>query len=120
MTSAPATANDVVRNLVDLTRELRDKTSAYRTAEHDAALKRHAANIAEARAFLSADGAMELRKHTARVAADRSEGDALVAEALVRILKAEIRSIETRIDVGRTYGATVRAELKTLDYSGAP
>jgi hypothetical protein len=117
--SAPATANGVVRNLSELTRELRDKTSAYRTAEHDAAMKRHAANMVEGRAFLAADGAMKLRKHTARVAADRAEGDALVAEALVRILKAEIRSIETRIDVGRTYGATVRAELKTLDYGGA-
>jgi hypothetical protein len=116
--TAPATANEVVRNLAELTRELRDRTSAYRTAEHDAALKRQAANMAESRAFLSADGAMEFRKHTARVAADRAEGEALVAEALVRILKAEIRSIETRIDVGRTFGATVRAELKTLDYGG--
>ncbi len=118
--TAPATANDVVRNLVDPTRELRDKTSAYRTAEHDAALKRHAANMVEGRAFLAADGAMELRKQIARMAADHAEGQALVAEALVRILKAEIRSIETRIDVGRTYGATVRAELKTLEYGGSP
>lgn len=116
--SAPSNAAEVVRNLGDLTRELRDKTSAYRSAEHEAAVKRHTANMAETRAFLAADGAMELRKHAARAAADRQEGDALVAEALVRILKAEIRAIETRIDVGRTYGATVRAELKTLDYGG--
>jgi translation elongation factor EF-Ts len=118
--SAPATPNEVVHNLAELTRELRDKTSAYRTAEHDAALKRHAADMAESRAFLTADGAMDLRKHQARTAADRQEGEALVAEALVRILKAEIRSIETRIDVGRTYGATVRAELATLGMDGAP
>jgi hypothetical protein len=116
--TAPATAAEVVHNLVELTRELRDKTSAYRTAEHDAALKRHAANMAETRAFLTAGGAMDLRKHIAKEAADQQEGAALVAEAVVRILKAEIRSIETRIDVGRTYGATVRAELKTLGYGG--
>lgn len=116
--TAPATANEVVRNLAELTRELRDKTSAYRTAEHDAAMKRHAADLAEARAFLAADGSVEFRKNTAKVAADRQEGDALVAEALVRILKAEIRSIETRIDVGRTFGATVRAELRTLGLNG--
>lgn len=114
--TAPATSVDVVRNLTELTRELRDKTSAYRSAEHDAALKRHAADMVEARAFLSADGSVELRKNTAKVAADRAEGEALVAEALVRILKAEIRSIETRIDVGRTFGATVRAELRTVGY----
>ncbi len=117
--TAPATANEVVHNLSELTRELRDKVSAYRSAEHDAALKRHAANMCEARAFLSAEGAVEARKNTAKVAADRAEGDALVAEALVRILKAELRSIETRIEVGRTYGATVRAELRTLGMDGA-
>lgn len=116
--TTPATATEVVANLSELTRELRDKTSAYRSAEHNAALLRHAADMTEARAFLQADGSVEFRKNTAKVAADRAEGDALVAEALVRVLRAEIRSVETRIEVGRTYGATVRAELKTLGYGG--
>lgn len=113
---APATPVEVVRNLTALTEELRTKTAAYRAAEQDAAMKRHAADLAESRAFLAADGPMDMRKHTARVQAERAEGEALVAEALVRVLKAEIRSVETRIDVGRTYGATVRAELRTLGY----
>jgi hypothetical protein len=112
--TAPATANEVVRNLAALTKELRDATTAYRAAEFDAAKLRHAADQIEARAFLRAEGSVDFRKNTAKVAADTPEGAALVAEALVRILKAEIRSIETRIDVGRTYGATVRAELATL------
>jgi hypothetical protein len=120
LTNPPATANEVIRNLADLTRELRDKTSAYRGAEHDAAVKRHAANMIEARAFLAAEGSVEFRKNTAKVAAGHAEGEALVAEALVRILRAEIRSIETRIEVGRSYGATVRAELKTLYYPDTP
>lgn len=116
MSAPPATANEVVKNLSDLTRELRDTTSSYRLAEHDAALKRHGADMCEARAFLSTDGSVEFRKNTAKLAADQLEGAALVAEALVRVLRAEIRSIETRIEVGRTYGATVRAELKTVGY----
>jgi hypothetical protein len=116
---APATPHEVVANLSALTEELRRTVAAFRAAERDAAEKRHAADMAESRAFLTADGAMDLRRHTARVAADRVEGDALVAEALVRVLRAEIRSIETRIEVGRTYGATVRAELKTLGFDGA-
>lgn len=116
--SAPATANDVVRNLSALTEELRRTVTAFRAAERDAAEKRHAADMVESRAFLRADGAMDLRKHEARVAADDAEGAALVAEALVRVLRAEIRSIETRIEVGRTYGATVRAELRTVGLNG--
>jgi hypothetical protein len=118
--TAPSTPADVIRNLSALTEELRAKVSAFRSAERDAAEKRHAADMAESRAFLAADGAMDLRKHTARVAADQKENDALVAEALVRVLRAEIRSIETRIEVGRTYGATVRAELRTIGMDGTP
>lgn len=117
--TAPATSTDVVRNLSALTEELRRTVAAFRAAEKDAAEKRHVADMVESRAFLAADGAMDLRKHEARVAADTQEQDALVAEALVRVLRAEIRSIETRIEVGRTYGATVRAELRTLGLDGA-
>jgi hypothetical protein len=109
-----------VRNLSRLTEELRNNTTALRVAEQDAAVKRHVADMAESRAFLSADGPMDIRKHTARVAADDKEGAALVAEALVRVLRQEIRAIETRIDVGRTYGATVRAELRTIGYEEHP
>jgi len=107
---------DVVRHLSELTGELTRRTSALRAAEKDAAVKRHAADMAESRAFLAAEGPMDLRKHEARVAADRPEGEALVAEALVRVLRAEIRELDTRIDVGRTYSASVRSELKTLSY----
>ena len=120
MTAAPATPGEVVRNLSELTGELRAKTTAYRHAEHDAAIKRHTADMAEARAYLRSDGPVEERKRKAAVAAELEEGKAVVAEALVRVLKAEIREIDTRIDVGRTYGATVRAELKTIGYEGNP
>lgn len=118
--TAPATAQQVVANLTQLTEELRRTVLAFRTAERDAAEKRHAADMVESRAFLQATGAMDLRKHEARVAADGAEQAALVSEALVRVLRAEIRSIETRIEVGRTYGATVRAELRTVGYEGTP
>jgi hypothetical protein len=118
--TAPSTANEVVLALTSLTRELRDKVAAYRHAELDAALKRHAADLAEARAFLSAEGSVEQRKRLAEVDSADVEGEALVAEAVVRVIKAELRAIETRIEVGRTYGATVRAELSTIGYQEHP
>lgn len=118
--TAPATPAEVVRNLAALTRELHDKTQAYRHAEFDAAQKRHAADMAEARSYLRNNGPVEERKRRAKVDADLEEDQALVAEAVIRVLRAEIREIETRIEVGRSYGATVRAELKTLGYEGTP
>jgi flagellar biosynthesis/type III secretory pathway chaperone len=106
----------VVKQLGELTARLDQTVAALKLAEKDAAEKRHTADIIESRAFLNADGAMDIRRHTAKIAADRAEGEALVAEALVRVLRQEIRAIDTRIDVGRTYGVTVRAELKALGY----
>lgn len=112
--TTPATANEVVTNLTELTRELRELTGVYRKAEIDAARKRRAADRAESVAFVNADGSMDIRKHLARNAAADLEDEALVAEAVVRAVRQEIRQIETRIEVGRTYGAVMRAELQTL------
>ncbi len=112
--TAPATPVEVVRALTALTAELSGQVKILRHAEMDAAVKRHTADMVRVRAFLAADGAMDFRENTAKAAADVPEGDAKVAEALVRVVRAEIRSIETRIEVGRTYAATVRAELSTL------
>jgi hypothetical protein len=118
--TVPATAQEVVHNLAQLTEELRRTVTAYRYAERDSAEKRHAADMVEARAFLSSEEkTVEAKKYAARESADHAENEALVAEALVRVLRAEIRAIDTRIEVGRTYGATVRAELKTLGMDGS-
>lgn len=119
MSDAPATPVAVVRHLSALTLELDKTTRAYREAEITAAQLRHQANMAETHAFLAASGAVELRKQHARIAADELEGKALVAEAVVRAMRAELRTLDTRIGVGRTYGATVRAEFQTLGMSEA-
>jgi hypothetical protein len=116
--SMPSTPLDVVKMLGELTRQLRDQVRAYGQAEQNAAELRHASDMVEARAFLAASGSVEQRKNEAKVAADRPELDAKVAEALVKILKARIRVIETEIDCARTAGATFRAELSTVGYGG--
>jgi hypothetical protein len=117
--SAPANSQEVVASLGALTARLYEHVRAYADAERDAVALRAAADLAESTAFLAAEGAMEMRKHTARVAAADAEEKALEAEAKVRSLKAKIRALETDIEVHRTYGATVRAELRTLGIDGA-
>jgi hypothetical protein len=112
--SAPTSAAGVLSQLGELARQLSEVVTSYQVAENDAAKKRVAADLAESRAFLAADGTVDFRKHTARVASERQEFDAVVAEALVRSLRQRIKELEIRIDVGRTYGASLRAELKTL------
>ena len=108
------TPQQVVHHLGDLTLQLDELVKRYKVAEHDAATNRHAADLAESKAFLVAEGTVDTRKHKARIASKEQELTALTCEAEVRGLRAQIRAMETRIDVGRSYGAAVRAELKTL------
>jgi hypothetical protein len=112
----PLTPNAIVHQLVELGQELDTTVRMMKQVEVEAAEKRHAADMAESRAFVSAEGSMDLRKHTARLAADRIEGEALVAEALARHLRAQIRALGERIEIGRSLGAALRAELAVMPY----
>jgi hypothetical protein len=114
------TPNEVVRQLSRLGAELDAAVVTLRTAETDAATKRHAADLAEAKAFVAAEGPVDLRKRLALLAVAQEEDEALVAEATLRWLRTRIRAIDTRIEIGRSYGAAVRAELKTLTYGEEP
>src|ERR1039458_9482177 len=88
MADAMLTPQAVVRQLTELSKELDATVTALKDAEYEMVLARHEADMVESRAFLSADGAMELRKHQSRVAADKFEEKALVSEAVVRHLRA--------------------------------
>lgn len=97
--------------LARLSRQL-DETVRELAALDDAAVRARARFSSEyARAFLTADGSMDVRKHTATLATADRALDADIADAKVRAAKEQIRAIQTRIDVGRSYGAAVRAEI---------
>lgn len=117
--SAPMNANDVVRQLSELTERLYQHVRLFADAEREATELRQAATVAEARAFLRAEGSVDARKRQAVIDCDEIEGKAQVAESVVRTLRAKIRALETDIDVHRSFGATVRAELRTLGLDGA-
>ena len=114
MSTLPLTANRVTHVLQSLAQELEVTVRQLQVADLDATQKRHKANMAESEAFVEATGAMDIRKHLARIAAGPLEKDALVAEALARHFKASVYALNTRIEVERSLGAAVRAELRTL------
>lgn len=117
MTSALLTAGEVVVQLTELSRQLDLTVTMLKDADLDATVKRHEADLAESHAYVSAEGSVDLRKHLARIACERQESQAVVAEAVVRYLRQRINSISIRIDVGRSYGAVVRAELQSVGYA---
>ena len=112
--NAPVNPSDVAKHLGALAGDLSDTVRQLEVADMDATEKRHAHNLAYSRAFLVATGAMELRKHTAIEATADNSLTADVADAVVRHLKRRIDEIKTRIDVGRSYGSAIKAELEYL------
>jgi len=109
--TAPATPNEVALQLARLAGELGDVVRMLEFADREATEKRAAADLAFSRAFLVAAGSVDARKHTAVVDTHQQRLDADVAEAAVRHLRRRIDAVKTRIDVGRSYGAAIRAEL---------
>jgi hypothetical protein len=112
------TPQDVVRKLLALGRQQAATVEALRLADLDASTKRHAADVRESKAFLNAEGSMDIRKHEARSHPEvvELEEQALVAEAYVRHLNKTIKYLESQIEIGRTYGVVVREEMKLAGY----
>lgn len=100
--------------------ELQAVIEQLRDAEAAAIGLRHEANLAEWRTFIEAEGAMELRKVTARMETAGLALTADSAEAEVRHLARMVRLAEKRVDVGRTYSADLRATAQTLGIDGTP
>lgn len=105
------TPNAVVQNLLELARQLSALSSDLDRLEIEAVNKREDYTLALSKAFLSAEGAMELRKHQAVSWTSAERLAAETAEALVRGRKRQLDSIKVRIDVGRSAAAALRAEI---------
>lgn len=110
-TQGQLTPNDVAAQLAQLARELDTTIRQMAAAEKDPVEKRGAADLSFSRAFLSAEGSVDARKHQAVIQTHQQRMDADVAEALVRHLRRRIDVTKTRIDVGRSVGAALRAEI---------
>lgn len=110
---ADLTPNSVVSGLMQLARELFEATNRLAVVEREAVHAREGFALAFAKALLISEGSnAEIRKahateatHTERIAAE-------LAEAEVRILKEQIWTIKTRIDVGRSAASALKAEIE--------
>jgi hypothetical protein len=112
--TALATPNEVAAHLSKLARDLDAVTKALEVADLDAVRKREDATLALSRAFLSAEGSVEQRKHEAITRTHAERLAAETAEAVVRGMRRQIDSLRVRIDVGRSVGSALRAELASL------
>lgn len=104
------TTNQVVHQLVELSRLLHVATVEIAELDEAAVLAKAGFEVAFARAFLSSEGAMDIRKQQAVLdTADQKLGMEL-AEQKVRACRERIRTIRDQIEVGRSLNSAVKAE----------
>lgn len=104
------TPNQVAKHLADLAKDLDKAVDKLDHAEVDAVNKREDYSMAYAKAYLSAEGSIEARKHIATRDTHESRIAAELAEQHVKALRRQIDSVKIRIDVGRSLGAALRSE----------
>lgn len=105
------TPNQVVSGLLELARQLAELSKDLDQIEIDAVNAREDLTLASAKAFLSAQGPVDVRKNEAIVATHHERLTAETAEALVRGRKRQLDTLKIRIDVGRSAAAALRAEM---------
>jgi len=109
--SAPPDLGQIAERLGQLSRDLDKATDSAEKLDRDAVEARHGSEIAFARAFLSADGAVDVRKQKSVLATDAQKLNAEISDAQLRACKARIATIKVQIDTGRSLGAALRAEV---------
>lgn len=117
--TAPLTSNDIAAQLAALARQLDSLVRQIGEAEIAAVNAREDYTLALSKAFLRAEGAMDIRKHVSIESTHTERLAAELAEATVRGLRRSIDSVRVRIDVGRSVGAATRAEMGLAGRDGS-
>jgi hypothetical protein len=116
--SGPLTSNSVALQLARLALQLDELVKEIGQAETAAVNAREDFTLALSKAFLRAEGPMDVRKHLSIEATHIERLAAETAEAVVRGLRRQIDTVRVRIDVGRSVGAAVRSEISLAGRDG--
>jgi hypothetical protein len=111
---------EIAERLGALSRELDKVTGQAEELDRAAVISRHGWELEFARAFLGADGAVDVRKQKAVIATGDAKLESELDEARLRACKARIATIKVQIDTGRSLGAALRAEVSLAGSGHAP
>lgn len=100
----------VAETLSGIGRELDTMPAVIETLDETEVRAQHAAKQAYRRAFMEAQGAMDLRKVVADDAASGLQLEADLAGVALRAARTQIAVLRDRLDVGRSLSALVRLE----------
>jgi phage shock protein A len=96
--------------MVDLGFMLDQATTDIDRLDEEAVKAKAAHRVAYARAFIEAQGPVDVRKNLATVKCETLAFEWDIAEQKVRACKQRLRTLESQIDIARSLGATIRSE----------
>ncbi|MEU8157992.1 hypothetical protein AB0B94_30435 [Micromonospora sp. NPDC048986] len=97
-----------------------EAVKAVERADLDRTQKRAEFDLAHAKAFLGAEGSMDIRKYQAVIATHDLRVEADVADAAFRHLQRRISAINTRVEVGRSVNSALKTEMNLGGLDGTP
>jgi len=112
--TAPTNAAQITEKLGKLSLDLWRCVEQLEQADLDATTKRAAFDLAYSKAFLAAEGPMDIRKHKAVVETMYLREAADLADAVVRSLVRRMKALEKRVEVGRSTSSWHKTELALL------
>lgn len=104
------TTHAVIQRLVDLSKMLDQATDEVAKLDEEAVRAKARHEVSFARAFLSTEGSVDVRKHTALLEVATAKLDAEIAEKKVRACRERIRTIRDQIDIARSLNSAVKSE----------
>lgn len=120
MSPSPTTAMGVAQHLGDLAKELDNLVKQIGEEDLIATTLREQYLKAYASAWRSSIGSVEARKQISIALTSEERMAVEIADCTVRDLRRKIDALRVRIDVGRSYGAAVRAEVELVRSPNQP
>jgi hypothetical protein len=105
------TPTQLASRLINLDRDMHSLTKALGELDREAVAAREEFTLAFAKAFLTAEGPMDVRRYIATEATHAERLAAEVAEASVRDKRTQVRTVEASIDVARSLNSLAKAEM---------
>jgi hypothetical protein len=107
---ANLTPAQIIDTLSQISRDIDDVTDDIATLDEEAVRARAAYKVAYARAFLGAEGSMDIRRYTADLETSGEALESELAEQKHRAAIGSIKALRDRLEVGRSLGPLVRLE----------
>jgi len=104
------TPHDIIQTLSRIGKDIDQATEELAELDQKVVRQWQLAEVQYARTFLETEGAMEVRKYTAKLAANDAQFQLELNEQAHRAAVGHIRALRDRLEIGRSISALVRME----------